>query len=130
MRFRLRTLLIVLALGPPVLAAAWGLWSAMASPEFADGIAQVACGAFVFLAGGAAIWWAVKGLSGRSRITRFIAASALTFVPLVSVLSYFAPELGPGDAATDNLMLLMVISIAGLVGLLAAVRRCSPASFN
>src|SRR5262245_17001723 len=28
MRFRLRTLLIVLALGPPVLAGAWSAWTA------------------------------------------------------------------------------------------------------
>ena len=124
MRYRLRTLLVVLALGPPVMAAAWWLWHAMMSAELADISASVACGALVLLIGGAAVWSAFNGLTGRSHFTRFIAGSVMTFVSLAAVLGYFSPELGPADKTTDNLMSVMVFSVAGLVGLLAAVRGC------
>ena len=50
MRYRLRTLLIVLALGPPVLWIGWQLWAI--SPDAAAGAFLIlACATALFIAG-------------------------------------------------------------------------------
>jgi hypothetical protein len=59
MRYRLRTLLIVLALGPLVLAGAWFLTDAI----FAVGVSRLAVPAFIMLCYSAPLWIPLSYLS-------------------------------------------------------------------
>ena len=61
MRFRLRTLLIVLALGPPVLAGAW--WAATTSGEVLR-LLQLAFGIAIAVAWVCALFALATGLIG------------------------------------------------------------------